>query len=206
LPPTLRSEFDLTTAPSAQAGSSIDELAPVDGIDPRLVRVHKSLLTIGAGSLETRGSVIVPHSGGDPAVLMSGIYARAGAESHLLAAPGWRAVRVQDAALTPVRRLLDLRAAVLRQEIGVRTGPIEALLFCSLARPRVAVLRARGPIHGPRVVQTLEPPPGVACEQGEDDGATWIRATSRPAAIVAALHGRLRGSPPGPCARPGRGI
>jgi trehalose/maltose hydrolase-like predicted phosphorylase len=168
----------------------------VEGIDPRLERVNESLLTIGAGQLGTRGSIIVPHPSGDPAVMMSGIYARAGAESHMLAGPRWHAVPVEDAAHTPVRRVLDLRGAVLRQEIDLRTGRIEALLFCSLARPRVAVLRARGPIDGMRVVQTLEPPPGVTCEQGEHDGAAWMRATSRPASVVAALHGRLRGRYP----------
>ena len=168
----------------------------VEGIDSRLERAHESLLTIGAGALGTRGSVIVPHSRGDPAVLMSGIYARAGAESHLLAAPRWQAIPVEDGPLTLARRVLDLRAGALRQELGLRTAPIEVLLFCSLARPGVAVLRARGPIHGTRVVQTLEPPPGVACQQGEGDGAAWMRVTSRPGSIVAALHGRLRGRHP----------
>ena len=168
----------------------------VEGIDPRLERVHESLLTIAAGQLGTRGSVIVPRSSGDPAVMMSGIYARAGAESHLLAGPRWHAVPVEDAALAPVRRVLDLHTGVLRQEIGLRTGPIEALLFSSLARPGVAVLCSRGPIQGTRFEQTLQPPPGVACEQGERDGMTWMRATSRPASIVAALHGRLRGRYP----------
>lgn len=168
----------------------------VEGIDPRLERVHESLLTIGAGQLGTRGSVIVPHSSGDPAVMMSGIYARAGAESHLLGGPRWHAVPGEDATLAPVRRVLDLHTGVLRQEIGLRTGPIEALLFSSQPRPGVAVLRARGPIQGTRFAQTLEPPPGVACEQGERDGMTWMRATSRPASIVAALHERMRGRHP----------
>ena len=81
----------------------------VEGIDPRLERAHESLLTIADGVLGTRGSVIVPHSSGDPAVLMSGIYARAGSESH---------------------------------------------------------------------------------------GMTWMRARGRPASIVAALHGRVRGRHP----------
>jgi len=168
----------------------------VEGTDPRLERAHEALLTIGGGQLGTRGSLIVAHSSGDPAVLMSGIYARAGAESHLLAAPRWHAVPVEDGALARVRRVLDLRAGVLRQEIGSRQGLVEALLFCSLARPRVAVLRARGPFAGTRFAQAFEPPSGVAHDQGEHDGAVWMRARSRPASIVAALHGRLRGRHP----------
>ena len=168
----------------------------VEGIDSRLERAHESLMTIAAGVLGTRGSVIVPQPSGDPAVLMSGVYARAGAESHLLGAPRWNAIPVDDGALTSVRRVLDLRAGVLRQEIGSRTGPIEAVLFCSLARPGVAVLRARGPLQGTRLAQALEPPPGVPCQQGEVDGAAWMRARSRPASIVAAIHGQLRGRHP----------
>jgi trehalose/maltose hydrolase-like predicted phosphorylase len=168
----------------------------VDRIDPRLERAHESLLTIAAGGLGTRGSAIVPHSRSDPAILMSGIYARAGAESHLLTAPRWNAIPVEDGALSPVRRVLDLRAGVLRQEVGPPTGPIEAVLFCSLARPRVAVLRARGPIPGTGVAPTLEAPSGVACERGEADGAAWMRVRSRPASIVATVHERLRGRHP----------
>ena len=42
----------------------------------------------------------------------------------------------------------------------------------------------------------LQPPPGLAYEQGERDGMTWMRATGRPASIVAALHGRVRGRHP----------
>jgi len=168
----------------------------VEGIDPRLERAHESLLTVADGALGTRGSVIVPHSTGDPAVLMSGIYARAGSESHLLAAPRWHTVPVGDHVRPPIRRLLDLRAGVLRQEIGSAEGPIEVLLFSSLARPGVAVLRARGPVRGPGLAGALEPPRGVAYEQGERDGMTWMRARGRPASIVAALHGRVRGRHP----------
>jgi trehalose/maltose hydrolase-like predicted phosphorylase len=168
----------------------------VEGIDARRERAYESLLTIGAGQLGMRGSVFVPHAGGDPAVVMSGIYAGGGAESHLLTAPRWHTVSVGDDVGPPIRRWLDLRTGVLRQEIGSGAGPVEALLFCSLARPRVAVLRARDPIHEAPVAQALEPPPGVTCEQGEDDGAAWMRASRRPASIVAALHGRLRGRPP----------
>jgi len=168
----------------------------VEGSDRRLERAHESLLTVADGVLGTRGSVIVPHSSGDAAVLMSGIYARAGSESHLLAAPRWHTVSVGDHVRPPIRRLLDLRAGVLRQEIGSADGPIEVLLFSSLARPGVAVLRARGPLPGPGLAGALEPPPGVAYEQGERDGMTWIRARGRPASIVAALHGRVHGRHP----------
>ena len=168
----------------------------VEGIDRRLERAHEALLTIADGTLGTRGSVIVPHSSGDPAVMMSGIYAGAGSESDLLAAPRWHTVPVGDHVRPPIRRLLDLRAGVLRQEIASGKGPIDVLLFSSLARPGVAVLRARGPVPGPGRARALEPPPGVAYEQGERDAMTWMRARAGPASIVAALHERVRGRHP----------
>jgi len=168
----------------------------VEGIDRRLERAHESLLTVADGVLGTRGSVVVPHPSGDPAALMSGIYARSGSGSHLLAAPRWHTVSVGDHVRPPIRRLLDLRTGVLRQEIDSADGPIDVLLFSSLAKPGVAVLRARGPLPGPRLAGALEPPPGVAYEQGERDGMTWMRASAQPASIVAALHGRVRGRLP----------
>ena len=52
----------------------------IDGVDPLLERFHESLFTLSDGLLGTRGSVIAEHPSGDPAVLMSGVYTRTGAE------------------------------------------------------------------------------------------------------------------------------
>ena len=59
----------------------------IEGVDPLLERVRESLLTLADGRLGTRGSALVEQPGSDPAVLMSGVYARRGAETHLLPAP-----------------------------------------------------------------------------------------------------------------------
>jgi Glycosyl hydrolase family 65 central catalytic domain len=165
----------------------------IEGIDPLLERVHESLLTLADGRLGTRGSAIAPDASGDPAVLMSGIYARRGADTHLLAAPRWNELVLENARGGPVRRVLDLHAGVLHQQIGTEDGPLDALLFSSLARPGTPVLRARGPMQRMRLSRSLEPPPGVTCEEGEDDGFVWMRVTGQPASIVAAAHGHLRG-------------
>jgi trehalose/maltose hydrolase-like predicted phosphorylase len=168
----------------------------IEGIDPLLERVHESLLTLADGRLGTRGSALSGHAGGDPAVLMSGIYTRRGADTHLLAAPRWNELVLENARGGPVRRVLDLHAGVLHQQIGTEDGPLDSLLFSSLARPGTPVLRARGPIRRSGLASSLEPPPGVKGEEGEDDGLTWMRVTGQPASIVAAAHGHLRGTGP----------
>ena len=165
----------------------------IEGADPLLERVHESLLTLTDGRLGTCGSVIAGPASGDPTVLMSGVYARAGVETHLLAAPRWNEIVLEGARGGPVRRVLDLRAGVLHQQIGSANGRFDALLFSSLARPGTPSIRARGPIRRMRLAGSLEPPPGVRCEEGEDDGFVWMRVTGQPASIAAAAHGHLRG-------------
>ena len=165
----------------------------VDGVDPLLERVHESLLTLADGRLGTRGSTIAGQGGGEPAVLMSGVYTRTGAEAHLLTAPRWNEIALEGGQGGPVRRVLDLRVGALRQLLGSEQGGVDALLFSSLARPGTPVLRARGTIETTRLARSLEPPAGVTHEQGEEDGRVWMLVRGRPGSIAAAAHGYLRG-------------
>ena len=166
----------------------------VDGVDPLLERVHESLFTLADGRLGTRGSVIARHPSGDPAVLMSGVYTRTGAEAHLLAAPRWNTIALDDPSPRSVRRVLDLHAGVLQQQLQSETGQIDALLLSSLARPATAALRVRDRSAGMHLSRPLAPPPGPTFEEGQRDGATWMRVRGRPGSIVAAAHDQLRGT------------
>ena len=141
-----------------------------------LTVIHGQAKRIGGSP----GSVIAGPASGDPTVLMSGVYARAGVETHLLAAPRWNEIVLEGARGGPVRRVLDLHAGVLHQQIGSANGRFDALLFSSLARPGTPSIRARGPIRRMRLAGSLEPPPGVRCEEGEDDGFVWMRVTGSP--------------------------
>ncbi len=114
----------------------------LEGDDSLLERARESILTIADGLLGTRGSLLVASETGDPAVVMSGVYARRGAETHLLAAPRWNTLAFDRDAGGVVRRVLDLHAGVLHERVGSEDG-LEAVLFCSLPRPATAVLRAR---------------------------------------------------------------
>jgi len=112
----------------------------VDGLDPDLERVHETLLAIADGRLGTRGTPLLAHPATDPGVRAAGVYARTGADSELAGCPDWTTLPGTVSDPTLLRRRLDLRTGVLRQD-----GPVAALQFSSLARPATVVLRAEGP-------------------------------------------------------------
>jgi trehalose/maltose hydrolase-like predicted phosphorylase len=168
----------------------------IAGIDPLLERAHESLMTLADGRLGTRGSLLVEHPSDDPAVLMSGVYARRGAETHLLAAPRWNTITLDRGSPARVHRVLDLHAGVLRQQIESAEGVLEALLLSSLARPATAVLRVRDRTRGMQLARPLEPPPRAACEGGETDGSAWMRVRADPGSIAVAAHDHVQGQWP----------
>jgi trehalose/maltose hydrolase-like predicted phosphorylase len=164
----------------------------IEGVDPLLERVRESLLTLADGRLGTRGSALIEQPGSDPAVLMSGVYAGRGAETHLLPAPRWNVIASVDATTDQVDRVLDLHAGVLHQRVGSGSARLEALLLSSLARPATAVLRVVAHGWSLRAAAALSPP-GAAHEDGEtDDGCVWMRVTGPPGSIAAAAHEDLQ--------------
>ncbi len=167
----------------------------IDGVDPALERVHESLLTLGDGRLGTRGSVIAGHASELATVVMSGVYTRTGAETHLLAAPRWNTIFVQDGSPRSVRRVLDLHAGVLQQQLRSESGRIEALLFSSLARPATVALRVRDRSASMRSFRSLAAPSGPTYEEGRIDGSAWMRVRGRPGSIVTAADDQLYGTP-----------
>ena len=164
-----------------------------EGADPLLERVRESLLTLADGRVGTRGGVAARDIRGDPTVLMSGIYTRTGAEAHLLAGPRWNLIALNDPAARPLRRVLDLRTGVIGQQLVSSSGPLDVLMFSSLARPGTAVLRAQGRVESEHRARALEPPPDVTYEQGEDDGCAWMSIRGRPGSIAAAARDRRHG-------------
>lgn len=163
----------------------------VNGDDPVLERVHESLLTLADGLLGTRGSVIADHPNGEPAVLMSGVYTRSGADAHLLAAPRWNTIRL-NAAPHSVRRVLDLHAGVLHQQLRMEAGAIDALLLSSLAQPGTTRLRVKDLSESLQPSPPLVAPLGPTREEGHTDGSQWMRVLGRPGSIVAAAFEELR--------------
>jgi trehalose/maltose hydrolase-like predicted phosphorylase len=167
----------------------------VPGVDPVLERVRESVLTLADGRLGTRGSVIARPAGGEPGVVMSGVYTRTGAETHLLSAPRWNGLSLEEEPSGPVRRILDLRTALMRQQFGPDNDQLDAVIFSSLSRPGTAAMRALSRRHRLLPVRALQPPPPeITYQTGEDEGLVWGLVRGRPGSIGAAAHSCLSGS------------
>ena len=109
----------------------------VDGLDPRLERVHESLLTLADGRLGTRGAPLFDHPSLAPAVVLSGVYAGEGAYTTLAPCPDWTRLVHAPSKRPQVSRQLDLATGLLWED-----GDVTSLRFSSLARPGTVVLRA----------------------------------------------------------------
>jgi len=138
----------------------------IEGVERESERAREALLTLSDGCLGTRGSILSPRRGAAPAVLMAGVYRGHAGLSELQSAPMWNRL-APLASGRPFSRVLDLHAGLLRQEVP---GELEALQFCSLADPGLAVLR----VLAPR--ETLEASPPLvlsphAHAECERDGA-----------------------------------
>ena len=165
---------------------------PVDDTEPRLERVHESLLTLGDGRLGTRGSLLVSNPAEDPSVLLSGVYAGQGPETQLLAGPRWNTIELADAPELSTRRVLDLHTGTLSQDLLADDARLQALLLSSLARPATTVMRVRGSGATPLVGHGMQPPPDVEHGHGETDRCAWMRVAGSPGSIVAASYERFR--------------
>ncbi len=162
----------------------------LDSPPPHAERVHEALLTLADGHLGTRGSALLGGSGREPAVLMAGVYAGAGEESHLLSAPLWNQLAVERAGAGVALRVLDLHSGLVHERLA-DDGETEAVMFSSLARPCTTVLRARGEVPLQSATTALTQPPRVRCEAGADAELSWMISRRQPALIAAAAASEL---------------
>ena len=108
-------------------------------------RVAETLLTVGDGTVGTRGSLEEDGPATDPATVAAGVYEVAPDTGQaLLVIPPWSALALRQA-LHSGRRVLDLRTGVLwRTVAGARGTQLHTARWASLARPGVEVLVAEG--------------------------------------------------------------
>jgi trehalose/maltose hydrolase-like predicted phosphorylase len=133
----------------------------VPGLDPRLERVHESLLTLADGRVGTRGAQLCADGSSSPGVVYGGVYEGDGPETELAACPDWTRV-----GLTPQKRRRALRRLDLRTGLLHEDGQMSSVRFSSLARPGTVALRAESPSvdlfrsgrrrHGRRVALALQ--------------------------------------------------
>lgn len=154
----------------------------VDAFDPDAGRSNEALLTIADGVIGTNGAPLLSHSAARPELVAAGVYDGEGSLTDLLAGPLWAAL---SGALTPedrVRRVLDLRTALLGEDVAGGTR-VQSVRFSSLARPGRVVLRAD--VDPPERSDALRSPDGRV-ETGTVDGYGWMAAHGTSGSITAA--------------------
>ena len=146
----------------------------VEGVDPRLERVHESLLTLADGRLGTRGAPLFDHpdSGARGAALRR--LRRGRARDRAGACPDWTRI-----AAGPAQHGRRSRAgSIWRPGCCARKGRSTSLRFSSLARPGTVALRAQ---REPGRWSSAPPaPPGPRAE------SQWPSATAAAAASSSA--------------------
>jgi trehalose/maltose hydrolase-like predicted phosphorylase len=165
----------------------------VDGVDPTMERVNETLLTIADGRLGTSGSPLAIHPDTTPNVAAAGVYDGSGSQTGLVSCPQWAQLSRWLNPSDSVRRVLELRTGLLFESIRTDDeGAVTSVRFSSLARPGLAVLRARGApaMIAPAPAPVL--PPGVAGRQGTTDGLRWARQETPSGGVVTAIRDEIR--------------
>jgi trehalose/maltose hydrolase-like predicted phosphorylase len=173
----LRRRSDLPHVASRDGWSVV-----VERLDPVAGESHDALLTLADGLIGTKGTTLLGHPGGRPEVLAAGVFDHDGPFTDLLAGPHWATL---SRGLTPgdeVRRVLDLRTAVLGEDVDGATR-MRSVRFSSFARPGITVLRAD--IEPPESSDALTPVDGMTLTHLED-GAEWTAARGTSGSITAA--------------------
>jgi trehalose/maltose hydrolase-like predicted phosphorylase len=166
----------------------------IEGVDSTFERVHESLLTLADGRVGTRGAPLLAHPATEPGVIAADVYVGEGPTAELVHAPDWTRLRGRLPDAPPLRRRLDLRAGLLRQE-----GPLTALQLSSLRRPGTVVLRAEGDGRRlPREGERVERSPGIALamadmRSGRQLDRIGVFARDRHAALRVLREARDRG-------------
>ncbi|MGB8649218.1 MAG: glycosyl hydrolase family 65 protein [Mycobacteriales bacterium] len=158
------------------------------GFEVDTERVHEALLAIGDGRVGTTGAPVARHDSTRPTVLVAGVYDGDGTESRLLSAPVALRLPYELGPEPQVRRVLDLRSGLLREDETTTSGEVAAVRFAALRRPGTVVLRARCP---DRTVDLplLPPLDDRLHDEGTADGCVWMRVAGPCGGVVTAACG-----------------
>jgi hypothetical protein len=164
----------------------------LEGAGPERERARARLLTLADGQVGTPGFPVVVEPGAERHVLAANVYEGEGPETSLLECPAWNVLPGHlDGG--DVRRVLDLRAGLARQDLRLADASrLSAALFSSLARPGSAVLRAEGRaelLAGSRPLAGTQSPRG---EVGRDGRISLARVAATAGGVaVAGVEERL---------------
>ncbi len=146
----------------------------LDGLDPEREPACATLLTLADGLVGTPGCPVLAHPAAAPRVLAA-VYEGEGARTALLECVAWNLLP-GELGQGAIRRVLDLRAGLVRQDLGLADGSgVSAVLFSSLARPGCAVLRAEAPVSLLAESTPLAATAQAQAEVSREDGVALAR-------------------------------
>jgi len=154
----------------------------VERLDPVNGQSHDALLTLADGLIGTKGTTLLTHAGRRPEVLAAGLFDHDGPLTDLLDGPHWATLARGLAPDDAVHRVLDLRTAVLGEDVDGATR-MRSVRFSSFARPGITVLRAD--VDPPERSDALVPVDGQALAHLED-GSAWTAARGTWGSMTAA--------------------
>ncbi len=154
----------------------------VDDFDPDTGRSNEALLTIADGVIGTNGAPLFSHPAARPELVVAGVYDGDGSLSDLLAGPRWATLARELTSDHSVRRVLDLRAGLLGEDVDGAVK-MESVRFSSLARPGITVLRADA--DPPESSDALNAPDG-AVMTGAIGEYEWMATRGTGGSITAA--------------------
>ncbi len=162
-----------------------------DGLDPAREPARAAMHSLADGFVGTTCGPVVADPSTTPHVFAA-VFDGEGPETALLQCPVWN-VLPGELDGGSIRRVLDLRAGLVRQDLGLADGGrLSAVLFSSLARPGSAVLRAEGQARLLAESAPLSVGDGSKAEVGREGRFTLARISGTAGRVaVAAVDERL---------------
>jgi trehalose/maltose hydrolase-like predicted phosphorylase len=176
-----------------RARSEVPEVRPgqgwgvtADGLAAERARVEGTLFALADGEVGTSGALVASSPGQYRWVLAAGVYVGDGPGTRLLTAPVAMQLPYELAAVPEVRRVLDLHAGVVREEVLTSRGRLVTVRFCSLARPGTSVFRSACPDPPDAAPKLLTPVDDGVLDAGTEGDLAWARAGGTPGGVAAA--------------------
>ena len=163
----------------------------IEGVDPAQERVHEALLTLSDGLVGISGAPSLAHASTTPLVVHAGVYDGGdGIETHLLECPLPVLLHGDLPPDAMVRRVLDLRAGVLGEEITAASGDSHSTRFTSIVRRGLLVHRVHAGPGEARLPDRLLTPPlaTVPLAHVASEGVEWVEVGGSPGGVTVAAR------------------
>ena len=158
----------------------------IDELDDGRERVRDALVTLADGRIGLGGTLLGFDATSPPRMIAAGVYDGDGPATHLLLGPVMAPLRGNIADRTRLRRVLDLHAGLLYEELDAETNRTACVRFVSMARPATAAARL---LHSSTLAAdgTLLAPAGARpLDEATLPDGSWMRITGSSGGIVAA--------------------